>query len=210
MLEAPLCFLTKWGSPGAGDGQFGWPAYVAVDASGNVYADFGNDRVQKGGACDPATLMADIIDQVVDLNLDNGISNSLDAKLANAVKALDEVNEENNVAAINKLEAFINEVQAKRGNKIPEADADALFAAAQQIIDLLASQQRRDGSSTTTTEKGNRSRNQRLCSDIAARTRDGKAWYSKRSGTPSVSLRSWPPMGRVRCRLPTFLRRVAA
>ena len=42
-------------------------------------------------------------------------------------------------AAINSLEAFINAVEAQRGNKIPEADADTLIAAVQQIIDLLMS-----------------------------------------------------------------------
>src|SRR4030042_1741132 len=41
-------FVTKWGSPGSGDGQFNYPAGVAVDSSGNVYvADLGNHRIQK-------------------------------------------------------------------------------------------------------------------------------------------------------------------
>ncbi len=40
-------------------------------------------------------------------------------------------------AAINSLEALINEVEAQRGKKISEKDADALIAAAQQIIDLI-------------------------------------------------------------------------
>jgi len=38
---------------------------------------------------------------------------------------------------VNKLEAFINEGEAQRGKKIPEADADALIALAQAIIDIL-------------------------------------------------------------------------
>jgi len=37
----------QWGSFGTGNGQFKWPASVAVAPNGNVYvADFGNDRVQ--------------------------------------------------------------------------------------------------------------------------------------------------------------------
>ena len=50
---------------------------------------------------------------------------------------IEDLNENNDVAAVNSLGAFINAVQVQRGNKIPEADADALIAAAQQIIDLL-------------------------------------------------------------------------
>lgn len=41
-------FLTKWGSPGTGDGQFSLFMYIATDKQGNVYiADGGNNRVQK-------------------------------------------------------------------------------------------------------------------------------------------------------------------
>lgn len=40
-------FLTAWGGPGAGDGQFDQAIGVAVDGGGNVFvADF-NQRVQK-------------------------------------------------------------------------------------------------------------------------------------------------------------------
>jgi sugar lactone lactonase YvrE len=43
-----VCFVTKWGSPGNGNGEFQIPSSVAVDASGNVYvADSGNRRIQK-------------------------------------------------------------------------------------------------------------------------------------------------------------------
>jgi DNA-binding beta-propeller fold protein YncE len=46
----PPCgtFLTKWGSPGSGDGQFSYLSGVAVDGSGHVFVtDFGNARIQK-------------------------------------------------------------------------------------------------------------------------------------------------------------------
>lgn len=41
-------FLTKWGKPGKGDGEFGEYVGLAVDAQGNVYAtDPDNQRIQK-------------------------------------------------------------------------------------------------------------------------------------------------------------------
>jgi len=43
-----VCFITKWGSKGTGDGQFNSPYGVAVDSLGNVYvSDSGNHRIQK-------------------------------------------------------------------------------------------------------------------------------------------------------------------
>lgn len=45
----------KWGSRGAGDGQFYNPYGIAVDVGGNVYvADAGNHRIQKFGPNYPA------------------------------------------------------------------------------------------------------------------------------------------------------------
>jgi hypothetical protein len=41
-------FVTKWGSEGTGNGQFGGLESVDIDSEGNVYvADDGNDRIQK-------------------------------------------------------------------------------------------------------------------------------------------------------------------
>ena len=40
--------MTKWGTPGNGDGQFYYISDITVDPSGYVYvADTGNDRIQK-------------------------------------------------------------------------------------------------------------------------------------------------------------------
>ena len=57
--------------------------------------------------------------------------------LAAASEALDDLNQNNDVAAINALQAFINAVEAQRGIHITEADADDLIAATQNIIALL-------------------------------------------------------------------------
>ncbi len=41
-------FVTKWGSFGAGDGEFNWPTGVYADSLGNVYViDSQNNRIQK-------------------------------------------------------------------------------------------------------------------------------------------------------------------
>lgn len=93
-----------------------WDSYVSVKA---VY------------------LLHNLAQKVIALNLQKGISNSLDAKLYAALQALDDLKENNDVAAINALQAFINAVEAQRGKKISQEDADDLIAAAQEIIDLL-------------------------------------------------------------------------
>ena len=74
------------------------------------------------------------------MNLQQGISNSLDAKLDAALKAMDDFNAYNDIAAINTLEAFVAAVQAQGGNKIPAEDANALITAAQEIIVALSSE----------------------------------------------------------------------
>lgn len=93
-----------------------------------------------GGTQTPAELIEELVNIVIGLNLHQGISNALDAKLDTALSALDDMNENNDVAAINSLNAFINSVEAQRGNKITNEDADALIAAAQAIIAELESQ----------------------------------------------------------------------
>ena len=66
-----------------------------------------------------------------------GTANSLLAKLESALQKIEDDKANNDKAAIHSLEAFINAVQAQQGKKIPEAEADALIADAQTIIDLL-------------------------------------------------------------------------
>jgi DNA-binding beta-propeller fold protein YncE len=46
--QANITYVAKWGSYGSGDGQFNYPAGVAVDSSGNLYvADTHYNRIQK-------------------------------------------------------------------------------------------------------------------------------------------------------------------
>jgi len=75
---------------------------------------------------------------VIDLDLPKGIENGLVAKLEAAFRVLDDVNVNNDVAAIPLLEAFINLVEAQRGKQISDTDANAMITAALDIIELLS------------------------------------------------------------------------
>jgi hypothetical protein len=75
-----------------------------------------------------------LIAQVESLGLPHGTENSLLAKL-NA--ALASVNRGDATSAKGQLGAFINEVSAQSGKKIPAQSAAALIASAQQIINAL-------------------------------------------------------------------------
>jgi len=85
----------------------------------------------------PEQAIVQLIATVESMNLHQGIDNSLDAKLDAAFNALDDVNENNDVAAINSLNAFINAVEAQRDNKLTNEQADTLIADANYIITLL-------------------------------------------------------------------------
>ena len=85
----------------------------------------------------PGLLQA-LVDDVVALNLQQGISNSLDAKLDAALQALEDLREGNDQAVLNVLQAFITQVAAQSGNQISEVDGAELIASAQEIIDLLS------------------------------------------------------------------------
>ena len=89
---------------------------------------------------EPVDLATELSENIDTMTLQKGIANSLQSKLDAAIGLLEDGNENNDIAAVNLLEAFINVVQAQSGKKISEADADELIAAAQQLIDLLSSE----------------------------------------------------------------------
>ena len=86
---------------------------------------------------DPVQLLLDLIAKVDEINLNNGIPTSIDVKRAAAVRALTDVVDSNNVAAIGALNAFINAVRAQSRTLISVEDADCLIADALAILDLI-------------------------------------------------------------------------
>jgi hypothetical protein len=78
----------------------------------------------------PITAVDDLITDVKS-GVPGDIQNSLVSKLNSA---LDSLKKKNDTAAVNKLKAFINEVEAQRGKKIPVDVADRWIAFANRII----------------------------------------------------------------------------
>jgi len=154
VLSVMLCFsasslavtqewIARYNGPG-NSSDYAWA--MAMDTSGNVYVTGGSydsdsvwdyATIKYSPIEDPAEAIEVLIAAVISLNLQHGIANTLDVKQGAALNALDDINPNNDVTAINTLEAFINAVEAQRGDWISETDADALIDTAQQIIDLL-------------------------------------------------------------------------
>ncbi len=93
--------------------------------------------VIENGWLSPELLIEALIVKVEGMNGNYGISNALDAKLQNALDALEAKNAGQRQDAVNKMEAFINAVEAQSGDKIPVEVADELIADAQAIIAML-------------------------------------------------------------------------
>ncbi len=88
----------------------------------------------KLGQPTPEEALDALTELVESLGLSSELENALVTKLDHAAQSLAMGN---TGAAINQLGAFINQVEAKRGNPLTEAQADALIAAAQAIIDAI-------------------------------------------------------------------------
>jgi hypothetical protein len=122
----------------------GDPNYIAgpneTDLDGNPRIV--NGRIDMGAfelqPLSLAELLLDLTNYLDELGLHKGIASSLQSKLEAASQLLEDGNENNDGAAVNLLEAFINAIQAQYGKKIPAADADVLITVAQEIIELLS------------------------------------------------------------------------
>ncbi|MFH1724487.1 MAG: PKD domain-containing protein [Elusimicrobiota bacterium] len=83
----------------------------------------------------PEQGLADLEDVVSDLpEVPAGTTSSLGSKLDNALESLESGD---TTAAVNKTRAFINQVNAQRGKKLTEEQADQLTQGAQAVIDSV-------------------------------------------------------------------------
>lgn len=114
--------------------------YMQFGPDGALYVSTSLEhRIFRIAPMNPVDLLEDLVLLVITVNENNDITNSsLEAKLNAALNTLDDLNENNNVAAINTLGNFIKAVenQLDKGDISPE-DAQDLIDAAQDIIDLL-------------------------------------------------------------------------
>lgn len=131
------------------DKWFGEPIKIAIGGSSDGEFIDSNDLfldnfiIEQGVISisqDALELLNDLIQQVTAIDLNSGNKNSLLVKLDSALKILQDGDEDNDALAIHSLQAFINAVEAQRGKKISQEDADDLIVDAQQIIDMLSSE----------------------------------------------------------------------
>ncbi|MFH1726646.1 MAG: thrombospondin type 3 repeat-containing protein [Elusimicrobiota bacterium] len=101
---------------------------VLNEADGCPYEDASGRDADGNGCIDSAD---DLDDTIESLDLHSGTESSLTSKAENAAAAAERGNTK---AAANALEAFINQVEAQRGKKISDEDADMLIAFAQNAI----------------------------------------------------------------------------
>lgn len=104
-----------------------------IENSGSAYFYHNND----GASCDQLDVcdaISELSNEISSSGIPSGLINSLNTKLASALSSFQNGQ---NQAAINKLNAFINEVRAQSGKKIPSPLAAQWIESAQEIIDAI-------------------------------------------------------------------------
>jgi len=128
------------GGPGSvtGNHNYAWCGNYSItieitDDDGDV----GSDECVVEVLPVPEVMVETLSGELDALELPAGIANSLNASLVTAAEKLLDSNPNNDVSAINALEAFINELEAQRGKKIPDDAADTLISRAQETIEAV-------------------------------------------------------------------------
>ena len=110
-----------------------WPAAdLEFGPEGTLYlSDSPRNRILKIGF--PAPTINDIVDLVKSFNIKQGIENSFDAKLQNALAALDAANAGYVTVACNLLDAFLSDVHAQSGKALTVVQSNQLMDITNQI-----------------------------------------------------------------------------
>ena len=124
--------VVAWGDNSAGQttvpaGLSGVMAIAKGPAAGHTVALIGS----------AADLIAGLVNLVSSLNLQNGIANSLDAKLQALQASLAATKAHDLNTACNHIRAFINDVTAQSGNHLTVNQANQLLLQAAQIKTAL-------------------------------------------------------------------------
>lgn len=86
----------------------------------------------------PAQQIQNLINSINEMNLDNSLENSLTAPINQAVNILEDNNPTNDVSVCNKLNAFIQQVNAQtQNNSLTQEQSNLLIQAAQSIQNSL-------------------------------------------------------------------------
>lgn len=78
-----------------------------------------------------------LLTAITNLNLKKGLANSLDVKLQSAKRALEDMRNNNDVAARGSMTALVNAVDAQRGKGLTQTEADGLILLADSVINQL-------------------------------------------------------------------------
>jgi hypothetical protein len=73
----------------------------------------------------------------VELNLDNGISNSFDSRLNSALGALTDSNDNNDGAACGSLGALINAIEGQTPNRIDAQSSEQLIDDVESVMETI-------------------------------------------------------------------------
>jgi len=108
------------------------PSWDGIDFNVGVGVPIAVEQTPE--ACDPVALVEELSKFIEDLNPQKGISNALDAKLGAVQGALTDLNENNDVAALNAMYAFCYNAQAQSGKQLEEGEVEQLISKADAII----------------------------------------------------------------------------
>lgn len=133
LITSPAISVTPVASPHLviqGSGGAGCCVYEPFDMR------FDNLQVSEI-VVDPRARLEALVALVMSMNIQQGIANSLDAKLQRAIAALDDANANNDGAALNTVYAFCSSVEAQRGNKLTDEQASLLIESANGVVTSL-------------------------------------------------------------------------